>query len=68
MDKITTEKVMDKMDMFQSIFGKNRQIWMVVFIKNFSRCRYTVYLGGFQRRMRNSRGSFDVSGTGTSGN
>ena len=28
-EKISTEEVMGKLDMFQSRFGKNRQIWMV---------------------------------------
>ena len=31
MKKITTEEVMDNMDMLQSRFGKNRRVWMVVF-------------------------------------
>ena len=36
---------------------------MVGFRNNFSRCRYAVYLDGVQRRIPNSRSSFDVSGT-----
>ena len=35
---------MDKLDMFQSIFEKNRLIRMVEFRRNFSRYRYAVYL------------------------
>ena len=37
---ITTEEVTYKLDMFQAIFCKNRQIWLVGLGKNFSRCRY----------------------------
>ena len=68
MEKITTEEVMDKLDMFQSRFGKNGRIWMVVFRNNSRRCRYTIYLDILLRRMPNSQSSFDVSGSGTSGN
>ena len=41
---------------------------MVVFINHFNRCRYADYLNGVQRRMPNSQSSFDISGSGTSGN
>ena len=41
---------------------------MVIFIKNVSRCRYTIYLGGVQIKMPNSQGSFDISSSRTSGN
>ena len=61
MEKITTEEVTDKLDIFQYIFGKNRRIQMVGFGKNSNRCRYTVYLDRFQRRMPNSQSSFDIS-------
>ena len=39
MEKLSTEEVVDKLDMFQSRFGENRRIWIVRFRKNFSRCR-----------------------------
>ena len=55
MEKISTEEVMDNLYMFQSIFGKNRQIWMVGFRKNFGRCKYAIYLDVVQGRMSNSR-------------
>ena len=59
---------MNKLDMFQSRFGKNRQIWMVGFRKNFRRCKEVIYLDRVQRIIPNSRSSFDVSGSGTLGN
>ena len=40
---------------------------MVGFRESFSRFRYAVYLDGVQRRMPNSRSSFDVSVTLRSG-
>ena len=52
-EKITTEGVMDKLDMLQSIFGKNRRIWVVVFRKNFSIFREVIYLDIVQIRMPN---------------
>ena len=42
MDKISTKEVMDKLNMFQSRFGKNRRTWMVGLRKNFSRCRIAI--------------------------
>ena len=39
MEKITKEEVMDKLDMFQSRFGKIDKIWMIGFRKDFSRFR-----------------------------
>ena len=48
---ITTEEVMDKLDMFQDRFGKNRLVWMVGFGNIFRRCRYAVYLHGFPVRI-----------------
>ena len=36
---------------------------MVGFRKNFSRCRYAVYLNRVQIRMLNLRSSFDIIGT-----
>ena len=54
-EKISTEEVMGKLDMFQSRFGKNRQIWMVGLKNNFSRRRGAIYLDEFQRRMPNLR-------------
>ena len=41
---------------------------MLGFRKNFSRCRISIYLDGVQRIMPNLQSSFDVSGSGTSGN
>ena len=43
-EKIYTEEVMGKLDMFQSRFGTNRQIWMVGLKNNFSRRRGAIYL------------------------
>ena len=63
MKKITTEEVMDKLDMFQSRFGKMDQFGLWDLEKKISRCRYAVYLDGVQRRMPNSRILFNVSGT-----
>ena len=68
MDKIITEEVVNKLDMFQYIFKKNRRIWLVIFINNFSRCRYAVYLHRVQIIMANSHCSFEVISYGTSGN
>ena len=48
-EKISTEEVMGKLDMFQSRFGTNRQIWMVGLKNNFSRRRGAIYLDEFQR-------------------
>ena len=61
MEKITTEEVMDKLDMFQSRFG------IVRFRKNFRRYRYASYLNIVQRVMPNSHSSFYTSGSGTPG-
>ena len=41
---------------------------MVGLRKNFSRCRDAIYLGGVQRIIPNSRGSLEVSISGTSVN
>ena len=68
MDNIISEEVIEKLDMFQSRSVKNRRIWVVVFRKNFSRCRYAIYLDGVQRIMPNLRILFDFIGSGTSGN
>ena len=68
MEIITTEEVMDKTDMFQSIFGKNRIIWLVGFGKNFSRCRYKNYLHRVPRQMSNPRCFSHVSSSGESEN
>ena len=45
-----------------------RRILMVGFRKNFSRCRYTIYLKRVQGRIPNLRSSFGVCGTVISGN
>ena len=60
MEKITTEEVMDKLDMFQSRFDKIDQFgwWDLEII-----LADAVYLDGVQRRMLNSRSLFNVSGT-----
>ena len=65
MEKITTEEVMDKLDMFQSRLGKIDEFG---FRRNFSKIREAIYLDGVQRIMPSLRSSFDVSGSGTSGN
>ena len=63
MDKIITEEVMDKLDMFQSRFGKIDKFgwWDLESISANSSTQFT--LKKIQRRMPNSRSSFDVSGT-----
>ena len=43
-----------------SIYLENRRIWMVGFGKNFSRCRYAIYLQGVQGLIPNLWCSFDV--------
>ena len=40
----------------------------MVFVKNFSKSRCTIYLHGVPRLMSNPQCSFDVSSSGTSGN
>ena len=47
---------------------ENRRIWIVGLKMNFRRFREAVYIDGVQRRMTNSRSSFEVSGPGTTGN
>ena len=66
MENITTAEVMEKIGHVSVQIQENRPTWLVIFGKNLSRCRYDVYLDGVQRRISNSRSSFDVSGTGTS--
>ena len=68
MDKITTEEVISKIDMFQYKFWKKIQIWLVGFRRNFSRYRYAIYLHRVQVIMPNLQCLFDSSGSGTSGN
>ena len=65
-ENITTAEVLEKLDMFQSRFGENGPIWLVVFRKDLSRCRYADYLDGVQKGMSTSRSLFNVSGNGTS--
>ena len=48
MENITTEEVVDKLDMFQSRFRKMDQFGWWDLEKNLSRCRYAVYLNGVQ--------------------
>ena len=63
MEKITTEEVMDNLDMFQSRFGKINEFgwWDLERISADAGPHFA--FGGVQRRMSNSRISFDVSGT-----
>ena len=68
MDRIITEDMMDKSDMFQSIFGKNRRILVVGYRNNFSRCRYTIYLHEVQGGTPNMWCSFEFISSGSSGN
>ena len=68
MDRIATEEVMKKLDMFQSRFGKRDEFGWWGFGKNFSRCKYAIYLHGVQVRMTNLQYSFIVSRSGTPGN
>ena len=44
MKNITTEEVLDKLDIFSVQIWQNRPIWLVGFGENFSRCRNSVYL------------------------
>ena len=57
---------MDKMDMFQSKFGKMDQFgwWDLEIISAYAGNHF--YLDGVQRVMSNLWSSFNVSGTGTS--
>ena len=66
MEKITKEEVMDKLDMFQSIFGKIDQFgwWDLEIISSDAGTLFTSKK--VKRIMPNSQSSFDVSGTGTS--
>ena len=59
MDKITTEKVTDKLDMFQSRFGKKDKFgwWDLERISADAVTKFT--------SMSNSQSSFDVGGYGT---
>ena len=68
MERITTEEVMDKLDMLKSRFGKIDGFLMVGFGNNFSRCRYAIYLHGVTVQMSNPWCSFYVSRSGTSRN
>ena len=65
MDKITTEEVMDTLDMFQYRSGKIENNWLLGFRNNFSRCRHAIYLHGVQGRMKNLWCEFEVSSSGT---
>ena len=60
-EKITTAEVMDKLDMFQLIFGKIDEFgwWDLERISADSGTQFT---------LPNSRSLFDVSGSATSGN
>ena len=60
MERITSKELMDKLDMFQDIFGKiDRFGWWDLEI--FIRCRYAVYLHGFTGIMSNLWSSDYVS-------
>ena len=64
MEKITTEEVMDKLDIFQYRFGKIDEFgWWDLERISSDAGTYAFYLDGVQRRMPNLRSSFDVSGT-----
>ena len=67
MEIFTTEQVMDKLDMFQSRFGKIDKFgWWD--LEKISRCRYSTYLHGVTGLMSNPQCSFDISSSGISGN
>ena len=67
MEKISTEEVIDNLDMFQSKFGKIDEFgWCDLEI--ISSMKEGIYLDGSQRRLLNSRSSFWVSSSGTSVN
>ena len=68
MEIITTEEVMDKLDLFQSRFGKIYEFLLVGFEKSFSRCRYAVYLHRAPEWMSNPQYYSYVSCYGESGN
>ena len=59
---------MDKLDMFHSRFGKNKRIWLVIFGKNFSIFRETIYLNRVQEEFQTCGDSLDVIRSKTSGN
>ena len=62
-EKVTTEEVMDNLDMFQSRSGKIDEFGWWDLEKESVDTGITVYLDGVQRIMPNSRSSFEVSGT-----
>ena len=68
MEKITTEEVMDKLDMFQSRFGKIDEFgwWDLERISADTGTQFTST--EFKKRMPNPRISFDVRDSGASGN
>ena len=68
LSKISKLYGMDKISTVPIQIWINRKIWMVGFRKNFSRCRYKMYLHGVQKRMPIPRSSLDVSSSGKSGN
>ena len=66
MENITTAEVLDKLDMFQSRFGKIDQFGWWDLEKISADAGYAVYLDGVQGGMLKSRSSSNISGTGTS--
>ena len=68
MEKIATEEVMDNLDKFQSRFGKIDKFGWWDSERISSDAGTQIYYNGVQRRMPNSWSSFDISGSGTSGN
>ena len=60
MEKISTEEVIDKLDMFQSRFGNIDEFGWWDLEKNYSRCRIAIYPDGVQRRMPNLRSSLKL--------
>ena len=65
---INTEEMINKLDMFQSRFEKNRRIWLVGFGKNFSRCRYALYLHGIPVQISNLQCLYNSISSLASGN
>ena len=65
MEKSQQKKLWTNWICFNPDLG-NEPIWMVGLRNFFSRCRYAVYLDGFQRGMSNLRSLSNVIGTGKS--
>ena len=68
MEKVSTEEVMDKLDMFQPRFEKINGFGWWDLERISGDVELQIYLDGVQRRMPNSQSSFDVRSSGILGN